>query len=212
MMLFPERNESFKVVNIDEHHEYLFDWRYPQMLASRGMIEARYREHGLRALPRYPIGETLEADADPRHFEGWYPLERLPDEEYVWRWSERTSSIIFRLDMDDHMDDLSQASSKLQLVVVAGSLEAQAVEVSLNGRVLGWIKPEEHFAPVTTGFIVEASLLAEANRIEIRAPEARSPAGDDRIMGLAFHEMRLEGENGRFAPWFVRFLQDLGFR
>jgi hypothetical protein len=44
--------ETLGDLNIDEHHEYLFDWRYPQMLASESMIRNRFHEHGLRALPQ----------------------------------------------------------------------------------------------------------------------------------------------------------------
>ena len=71
--------------NIDSRPELLFDWRYPQFLASEGALESRRREHQLETAGVYSLGEELSYDSSSALFRSWYPPEA------GWRWSRGTS-------------------------------------------------------------------------------------------------------------------------
>lgn len=56
--------------NIDRYPEYLFDWRYPQFLASEQSLQQRKIEHLEKWLPKYAPGDTLRYDSPEALFWG----------------------------------------------------------------------------------------------------------------------------------------------
>lgn len=200
-------------LNVDVHPEYLWDWRYPQMLASAEMLAARYRDLQLRALPALAPGEVITAESDPRFFadEGWQPVERAGDA--VWRWAEGPAPALrFRVASEpgarfgapagsraveagagDRDDAPGAGATPDRLLLTAGSFEGRAVEVRLNGSRLGVFEPARHFEPQLASFELPDGLLREANQLEFVPTDPRpAGAGDARQLGLAFRELRLE--------------------
>jgi hypothetical protein len=182
-------------INIDQDPEYLWDWRHPQMLASEASLARRYRSHQGRRVPLLLPGQTLDADADPRHFIGWHDVEGEGDLRWRWsegRWDGGSDEDLPRIAFSLPPEIVSPSAAS-SLWLEAGTFEAQRAELWLNGHRLGHFEPAMHFEPLRQSFPLPSTLLEEHNQLEIRLPDARAAgAGDGRILGMAVHRMGIE--------------------
>jgi hypothetical protein len=175
--------------DVDREPSYLFDWRYPQFLASSGALCAKNREYVLRTAAEpseVAWGEVIgHRESDARVvFIGW------SQPEAQWRWSDCTSAALrIRLGAVD-----PQGTYHLQ--IAAGSYGAQNVAVYVNGAHAGDLTfPGPPTPPAERSLIIPGSLLkADAvNEIRFEIPGAVFPDnGDPRLVGLAFTQLRLD--------------------
>jgi len=177
--------------DIDRNSAYLFDWKYPQFLATAESVHARMLEHILRQAERgslnlepYALGDTLAyTDRNSRIFVGW------SDPEPGRRWSEITSPKIFfepgpmvRLDEEE----------EIALEIVSGSWGTQPVTLYLNGAQIGEVTLQGPPAAYSLAF--DGALLkpGDLNQIEFIIPGAAFPGnGDLRRLGMSFVGLRI---------------------
>jgi hypothetical protein len=175
--------------DVDRDPSYLFDWRYPQFLASSGALCARNREYVLRTAAEpseVAWGEAIgHREGDARVvFVGWSQPEAR------WRWSACTSAALrIKLGAVD-------PQGKYHLQIAAGSYGAQEVAVYVNGAHAGDLTfPGPPTPPAVRSLLIPGSLLkADAvNEVRFEIPGAVFPDnGDPRLVGLAFAELRLD--------------------
>lgn len=120
------------VPDIDRYPEYLFDWRYPQFLASIAVQPRREADHVINQLLRQqpmltPTG-LLPIDA-PGLWLDWYMPEESGGERFRWSRGE-TSSIIIRMDETLRHEPLG-------LSFALGTNGPQRIMVWLNGVPMG---------------------------------------------------------------------------
>jgi hypothetical protein len=174
--------------NVDTEQEYLWNWRYPQFLASSASVCARNMEHVLATSAirdPYVLGKSITHMASSKEavFIGW----SMPERDL--RWSECTPARIrLRLGNIDRTE-------KYTLEMLAGSPDLQRITVYVNGNRIGkWVFPGPHMPPVTRTATFEGRLLKPdaINEIEFHIPDAVvTGSGDPRSLGLAFVALRL---------------------
>lgn len=186
--------------NVDIYQEYLFDWQYPQFLASadalcnreQSFYERQVAQFGDNYLPQpYALGTSVGFDYKGQDmlFTGWsFP-------EQGGRWSLcHLSQLVFRL------GDEVRANQSYEITFAAGSYGAQEVTMVLNGTpVTTFAINSKTSAPLTTTVTIDGALLnANAlNVIELRLPDAKTPIAalrslkDQRLLGLSFVSFRL---------------------
>ncbi|MFN2167358.1 MAG: hypothetical protein ACK2U9_13970, partial [Anaerolineae bacterium] len=175
--------------DVDWEPSYLFDWRYPQFLATPGALCARNREYIVRTAQAPSVsalGETIghRDGAERVTFIGWSQPEAR------WRWSECRSSVLqIRLGAVDPLADY-------RLHLTAGSLGPQDVAVYVNGARAGSLYFSGPVTPPAIGSLtIPGSLLQPDSVNEIRldiSGTAFSDNGDPRMIGLAFVQLRLD--------------------
>jgi hypothetical protein len=177
--------------NIDRHPAYLFDWQYPQFLATPESIEQKYRGYALKQIASgqlvapYVFGAEFQpgenaAGSSNSIFTGWWPAG------VAERWSEaRQASILFRLGN-------VAPDQRFLLSITAAALQPQPVEVYLNGQPLGAVSfggPSETHVLGLSGELLRPQ---DANAIELRFPQAAFPSLPDvRRLGLRYLPHRL---------------------
>jgi hypothetical protein len=132
----------------------------------------------MRALPEpFAVGFADDAFFDSGFSEA----------ESGWRWSDgHRAAILYPL------ADV-EAGAKAVLELLAGCLDEQRVELSINGTTVGELVLRGH-APTVHRLPFDAALLRpwSTNRVEFALPDAHSPEGDARVLGLAFVRLELE--------------------
>ncbi|MGH2544508.1 MAG: hypothetical protein ACRDIB_17080 [Ardenticatenaceae bacterium] len=171
--------------SVDAYPAYLFDWEYPQFLASAESLHQRYYEHVSKALRQgnlelepYPFGEPLifEQDGQSAFFFGWW---RAPD---GLLWSEtRRPRILFKV------GDVNEGQS-YHLKIEAHTLHPQEVTVRLNGALLGTLSldgnPPQQLLPLE-GQLLKAS---DINLLEFHVSNpSRPPLAPIRHLGPAIY-------------------------
>ena len=160
--------------DIDEHPQYLYDWRYPQFLANGHSMLARLQAH----LDTYAWGEQTNYSSDKALFVDWHD----PAEHEEWRWSQGISPQII-LELDDIDNDTDYV-----LEVLVWSLTEQAVDVTLNDAMIGRLQLPAH----TTGSQPEAqTLVFDASLLEERSLNRFSFAISGTSTGLAFISLEI---------------------
>lgn len=160
--------------NIDKYPEYLFDWNYPQFMASKKGHEERSVQYAIsHLLSTIKPGDTLAHTSESIVFINW------SDAELTHRWSSgKASSIVF---LANNVIDKFEG----EIIIQAGSLGKQRVTISLNekeiysGELNSWDeKIAIRFSP---------SLIKNGtNIIKFDLPDARKPDnGDTRVLALA---------------------------
>ena len=105
--------------NIDHYPEYLFDWSYPQFLASKGGHESRFVKHGLKNLQPISSGDLINHQSSTIAFLGWRYAEP------THRWSDgELSRIVFKIDAPHQFEGIL----KLHMSILGG----QKITISLN--------------------------------------------------------------------------------
>ncbi|WP_448570693.1 hypothetical protein [Trichothermofontia sp.] len=180
--------------NVDRYPNYLFDWQYPQFLASSESIKARNNDHWVREAKPYSFGSNFLEEETSILFLHWFPLEKDPDKN-KFRWSEgNVGSLSFRINPAS-----LQAAQQYEIQLAASVFFApQTITVKLNDRVLGTLDASESEVRTLTLPVARSWLEAQAtNVIELSVPTAFSPAGvlpgnrDLRLLGIRLEDMRL---------------------
>lgn len=181
--------------NVDVYTDYLFDWRYPQFLASSDALCAREREFYGRQLVEfedhylpdpYLFGTSVDFayKGQAMVFTGWsFP-------EQGGRWSLcHDSRLVFRL------GDEATIDKTYQLAFVSGSYGQQTVTMVVNGTpVTTFDINTKTVNPITTTVTIDGAVLQPnaLNMIEFQIPTARTPIAalrslkDQRLLGLSF--------------------------
>jgi hypothetical protein len=185
--------------NIDAYPGYIFDWRYPQFLANPRMLSERHRELAfvVEPIPAYVFGVPIVPNSSNVLFEGWYPVEVIPEGSYLWSRG-KAAHILFRME-PLHL----QADDMVTLELQVGSFLRQKVDVLVNDRKVGSFV-QRNFLPSTYTVSFDASLLKfynlndhAYNHIELLIPGAASPASVDkkaldvRVLGIRLLQARL---------------------
>lgn len=166
--------------DVDRAPQLVFDWRYPQFLASPRSLEARWRALDRRPRTPYVLGEEVPFDAHAGTFYGWYPPEA------GWRWSRGRAPELRLL-----LGDLP-AYELFLFELEAGALGRQEIALAVNGTAAGSIVLEGH-GRRRRAFAVGRELLRPGaeNRFRFDVPGATATAGDDRVMAIALHGFAL---------------------
>lgn len=117
---------------VENSHEYILDWRYPQFLATPDMVESMQDDMMLSRLLRLQTPPGSQSDLMLDHdayFLDWYMLEANHHERF--RWSEgESSSIVIRLD-----EQFGRQPMILSLLL--GTAQPQQIQWGMNGVSLG---------------------------------------------------------------------------
>lgn len=169
--------------NVDNprYHDLLFDWRYPQFLATDAAVDARWLDVQRRSMGVYRPGRELAFDSPDLLFADWYGSEA------GLRWSRGGESALgFRLGAGD-------AGRPGVVELHASTLGDQEVGVALNGTPLGALgfayEPGRRTLPVPAGVLREGE-----NTLRLKVPGAGPAPGDDRVLGLALRSFKLSLE------------------
>ena len=179
--------------NIDDDPDAIFNWNYPQFLATNRQLCTHNRDYleavvaqGKRKIGVYRPGEQIQYDGGREQtvFVGW----SLPETDF--RWSAcRTVHILFR-------PTAIEPDLRYRLVLKAGSFEGQTVTLSLNDYPLGQLKfPAQVTPPVERGVAVPGMRLHPnvVNDLVIEIPAARSyPGVFDRYIGLSLVSLAID--------------------
>ncbi len=123
----PATDRWNKSPNIDTNPQYLFDWTYPQFLASPTTLETRSLEHQQAQLPLYIPGETIDFQSEKAVFWGW------TEPDVNWRWTQdQASNIVFRL-----ANNTIIPNERYVVEILGGAKTDQTVEVVLNDTSVG---------------------------------------------------------------------------
>ncbi len=182
---------------IDSDAGRVFDWRYPQFLASPESLGAHAREAKLLARPAVSFGEAILPTSEHVVFEGW----SIPEGDGAWRWSKgHQARILFRL-----AEPLPDAPRPV-LEIEAGTFRPQVVRVRLNGTFIGTIRSEHNWDPSVYRLTFPAEVLEKARRplpgsrifeLELEIPGA-VPVGEgihQRRIGVCLRRLTLRAEN-----------------
>ncbi len=170
-----------KSPNIDNYPEYLFDWKYPQFLATTESLRLRRLEHQQARISPYPLGNNLDFKSQQAVFWNWY------EPETGWRWTQGPSSwLVFKLDQD-----VVDPTKQYILEILGGSVQGQEVKVSLNGTNIGKLNLERFTGdlPQTQKVAFPGALLKEneLNQVQFDLPDQVGQANEsDRTAGMAF--------------------------
>ena len=175
----PATQQWNAVPDIDQHPELLWDWRYPQFLATEAALDERYIAWRRPSVTSYPMAQELSYDSDQLIFLRW------AEAEDAWRWSlGKSPGLLFMLDTFD-------PDRTYLLELYAGALGRQEVTVSLNGVTLGNLT-YEGFDPIHQFLIMRGDTLVKGdNRLRLQIPDAASVTDDSRVLGLALRSLRL---------------------
>lgn len=169
--------------NVDnpKYHDLLFDWHYPQFLATDAAVDARWLDVRRRTLGVYRSGRELAFDSPDLLFVDWH----TPEDDL--RWSRgRESALGFRLAAGD-------AGRPGVVELYASTLGDQEVGVALNGTPLGSLRfayePARRTLPVPAGVLRQGE-----NTLRLEVPGAGPAPGDERVLGLALRWFKLSLE------------------
>lgn len=176
---------------------YMFDWRYPQFLASPDLVQRRNIEYLLNDQEPLGWGEAAGPSSERLGFQGWYDFDAAGADPC--RWSEgRQARLSFRV--EPVAGDVAQ---DVFVEITAGTHHTQTIPVLLNAQPLGVIDSQKHWEPNTYVFRIDQAQLhvsdqgRRVNELWFLMPGANSPASldpkaeDPRILGLCLWEVRL---------------------
>lgn len=176
---------------------YMFDWRYPQFLASPDLVQRRNTEYLLNERAPLGWGEAAGPASENLAFAGWYDF--AIDGADPCRWSEgRQARVSFRSEPLP-----AGETGDIVVEITAGTHHTQTIPVLLNKEPLGVIDSRTHWEPETYLFRIDATQLRTSdqgrrvNELWFLIPGANSPASldpqaeDPRILGLCLWELRV---------------------
>lgn len=166
--------------DIDANALLVYDWRYPQFLASERSLGERLLLWQVRRLQPAPWDVEMSHD-DWRHlaFSGW------AEAEPAWRWSTAERATVVLLVR-------SPPSAPLYLLeLVAGGRRDQAIGVRFNEVDLGTVRvagfePRRFLLALPVDAVVSGQ-----NRVRFDMPGAGPLGGDPRLLGMALRSMAL---------------------
>ena len=169
--------------DIDRAPRLVFDWRYPQFLATASSIERRALELERLKLGTYELGVEINPEDPAVHgalLHDWY----LP--EPGWRWSRGNSPEILL-----NLGGLPSDSELYLFRFRAGALGRQQAGFEVNGTMIDRIELDGSVEE--RAFAFEPGLLQpeRENRFRFDLPGASSTPTDQRILGLALRSFSL---------------------
>ena len=174
--------------NIDLFPRQVFDWRYPQFLASNSQLAARIINHRLPGLHPYQLGTAIQADSEEVLFAHWFDPEQSSNG--MFRWSNgRQSHVLFR------PTTLPAVSEQLELSLRLSTFQGpHRVSLQLNDQHLGHLTFRS--ANETQSLRFDRSLLTadSLHQLRLGLPGLRFAEpynAAQRNIALAFHEMRI---------------------
>ena len=182
----PSTNLWNKDPNIDRYPEYLFDWKYPQFLASEQSLRQRKLEHQQKRLTPYALGNTITYQSKEVVFWEWY------EPETGWRWTKGISPrIVFKLGKGVILPD-----KQYIMEFLGASIKSQKVGVSLNDTQIGELTLEAFTGniPKIQTLLINGTQLQEneLNNIEFYLPNgAISENEQGRTSGMAFVSLKI---------------------
>ncbi len=139
---------------IDRDASRVFDWRYPQFLASPESLGAHAREHVLLAMAPLASGEAILPTSEQVVFEGW----SIPEGGGAWRWSKTLATrILFKV-----AEPLPAQGSVIE--IEAGTYGPQEVQVRVNGIEIGTLDSEHNWDPSIYRWTLSPEVLEKARR------------------------------------------------
>jgi len=175
--------------NVDSYPASIFNWRFPQFLATGNRLDLRGILHGVARFE--PVsGQILPASRNV-FYDNWH-VDQIDGNGASVRWSAGTvSSIFFRFRERAHDVPVS-------LAITAGTFGRQRVEIRLNGNLCGSYT-HDGYAPTTHTFALKPGWLRanDINIIEVRTPGApamalkRKGAFDARGLGICLHRLQM---------------------
>ncbi|MEW5989484.1 MAG: hypothetical protein AB1791_22890, partial [Chloroflexota bacterium] len=168
---------------------YLFDWRYPQFLASPAQLAERWRWHQLGQRPPYSLGDLILPDSPAVLFESWYDPETT-DDGLAFRWSNGPSARLVFRPAGSHWVN----GDRLVLNLSLDTFREQTVYVFFNQRKVGVFSSQARPLEVSFGLPTRLVYRNRPNVIEFVIPGAVSPAevvpghGDSRVLGVLFRQ------------------------
>jgi hypothetical protein len=167
--------------NVDRYPEYLFDWKYPQFLATESSLRQRRLEHQQAHLGPYPLGNSLTFNSREAVFWNWY------EPETGWRWTQGPASwLVFRL--NNHLID---PAKQYALEILSAARQNQNIRVTVNGVKVGdlQLKAFTGAIPQPQKLTFGGSLLKEGELNQIRFDRSAVTEGKDEdapTSGMAF--------------------------
>lgn len=193
--------------NVDGHQAYLFDWRYPQFLATNKVICARNRDFMWQQLRQDPAGLHPYRPSEPIAHDGSGGQAAFIGWDHAgarFRWSFCPSAaIVFRLEAVEQKPYV--------VSIVSGALRSQEVSVWLNGHLAGEATfsglPVAEMPPPVVFPLDPAWLRPNAlNEIVFEIPQASMPTRenrnlrDQRRLGMALVSLRIDTMQMRSTP------------
>jgi hypothetical protein len=174
--------------DIDTHPELLFDWRFPQFLASNSSLDKRELRMRLTGSVPYQIGTVIDPEGVNAVLSGFNAVER--DGETAYRWTEGNSArVFFRTAADGSFGE------QLEMNLRCAFFGSQHVTVMLNGTSIGELDGRD-FPPVDHVLLVPNAAWSrgQARRyqeIELRMPGAQRAGDiDRRVLAVALYSLR----------------------
>ena len=169
--------------NIDDHPDYLFDWRFPQFLATTDLLNNKAWDFQLRSKSPVHLSQVLRPNNDNLLWQGWSTLETTTEGQ-PFRWTDGYgATIVFRL-----ADD-TPTHTPTRLDISASLFQSQHITVSVNGRDMGYLTGKDYTRAMLT--LPPGTLYpGRVNVIKFVIPQAHTPAeasansADQRLLGL----------------------------
>jgi hypothetical protein len=163
-------------LNVDEHPERLWSWRYPQFLA--GLLPPPLPA----TFPVVPNEARIDFGSEQSEKYLWFGWS---GREQNFRWTDgKKAAFIFR------STEPQPVSFRISMgaFLTRSALEKQSVQVDLNGRSIASIDISDDQTRVYS-FALADGLLKENNVLTFRLPDAASPkslnlGADPRLLGL----------------------------
>lgn len=166
--------------NIDVVPEELFNWNYPQFLATEEGVAQRELEIQRRTRRPYVVGETIDSGSrSAAVFEGWSPLEGS------WRWTREPLASIAIEAVEP------EPAALFLLEIEAGANGSQRVRARWNRASLGELLFEGFERQGRLLALPSHLLRAGENRLQLELPDASPTRSDSRWLGLALHSFRI---------------------
>jgi hypothetical protein len=174
--------------DIDSHPELIFDWRFPQFLATKARLDRREIPYWLATAAPYRIDTAIDLDGDNAVLSGFNGIE--PDGDARFRWTEGPVALV-----DFVADPAAPEAGPLVLNIRCAFFGQQRVEVRLNGVDLGELRGRD-FPPTESTLQVPVAAWARGlsdgrHVLEFRIPGARRAGGSDRrVLGAALYSIQ----------------------
>jgi len=118
--------------SVDSNNETIFDWRYPQFMASPELLKEKYRTYLLKNLPMCKINEPITAESENVIFIHFLDAEKINDDRLI-RWANGNyGRIMFKIDQIG-----INLENNIVLRLNIYSACSQLFNVQLNGEEIG---------------------------------------------------------------------------
>ncbi|NMC13325.1 MAG: glycosyltransferase family 39 protein [Chloroflexi bacterium] len=118
--------------SVDEHNQYIFDWRYPQFIANPGQLKEKYQNNLLKKLPKFMVNEKITPESENVIFIHFSDIERVGGNREI-RWATGDfGRIMFKIDAES-IDLNNDIELRLNIYVSC----PQVLKIFLDGVKVG---------------------------------------------------------------------------